>query len=359
MIAAGVLLFLIDIARKLRFSFGGGSGNVWNASGLEWLPTDVYQTRSIPIVTGRDPLWDQPNLARDVKAGRYFLPGTQTGRRETIITSPIDARPQHVLQLPNEPDWLPLLAAACTAIFFFGLTFKIVLPSLAVGFIAIGLMIVWVWSTDPGPGAGPVDIGAGLRLPVYVTGPESHSWWALVTLIVFSGALYACLVFSYFFLWTVNPGAWPPDGVTPAPWGWGAAAAAAYVASSGLIAFASRLLATAKGGAAAWRVSLALIAALPLLVGGLAVEAYGHWQSGLLPTAHSYGAVVYAFSALQGQYVAAVVIMGLYTVARSLTGRLDGVRRATFDNTMLLWHYAVAQALVGLFIVHLFPRLSG
>ena len=78
-----------------------------------------------------------------------------------------------------------------------------------------------------------------------------------------------------------------------------------------------------------------------------------------MPTAHSYGAVVYAFSALQGQYVAAVVIMGLYTVARSLTGRLDGVRRATFDNTMLLWHYAVAQALVGLFIVHLFPRLSG
>src|SRR5690606_1889171 len=125
-------------------------------------------------VTARDPIWDQPNLAEDVEAGRYFLPGTMTGQRETIDTSPIDARQQHVLQLPNEPDWLPVLAAICTAAFFFGLTFKLVLPSIAVGAFAIVLMVVWAWSTDPGPDAGPVDIGGGLTLPVYATGPMSH-----------------------------------------------------------------------------------------------------------------------------------------------------------------------------------------
>src|SRR5690606_14853889 len=118
----------------------------------------------IPIVTSRDPLWDQRNLAEDVEAGRYFLPGTGTGRRETIITSPIDAHPQHVLQLPNEPDWRPLLAAICTAAFFFGLTFKLVLPSLVVGVLALGLMVAWAWSTDPGPAAGPVAIGGGMTL---------------------------------------------------------------------------------------------------------------------------------------------------------------------------------------------------
>jgi len=357
-IAAGVLLFLIDLARKMRFSFGENPGNIWNASTLEWLPNDVYQTRSIPIVTSRDPIWDQPNLAKDVEAGAYFLPGTRTGRRETIVTSPIDARPQHVLQLPNEPDWLPLLAAACTAAFFFGLTFKIVLPSLAIGVLAVALMIAWAWSTDPGPELGPIDIGADIRLPVYATGPESHSWWALITFILFSGSLYACMIFTYFFLWTVNPGEWPPPDVTPVSTGWGLAAAASYIASSGLVAVAGRAL-ISSGTGAGLQVSVALLTGLALLFGGLAIEIYGQWQSGLNPTAHSYGAVVYAFSALQGQYIGAVAIMGGYTVARAVSGRLDGVRRSTFDNTMLLWHYTVAQALVGLLVVHGFPRVTG
>ena len=73
----------------------------------------------------------------------------------------------------------------------------------------------------------------------------------------------------------------------------------------------------------------------------------------------SYGAVVYMVSALQGAYVFTVAVMALYTIARSLAGKLDGRRRATFDNTMLFWHYTVAQGLLGLALVHLAPRLLG
>jgi cytochrome c oxidase subunit I+III len=60
---------------------------------------------------------------------------------------------------------------------------------------------------------------------------------------------------------------------------------------------------------------------------------------------------------LQGQLVLVVVIMGGYTLARSLSGLLDGARRVTFDNTMLLWHYTVAQGLVALALAHGFPRM--
>src|SRR5690606_580845 len=119
------------------------------------------------------------------------------------------------------------------------------------------------------------------------------------------------------FLWTVNPGAWPPAGVSPASHAWGLASAAAYVASSGLVFIAGRTLASPKGFAK-MPASLALAAGIVFLTGGLTLEAYGHWQSGLDATAHSYGAVVYAFSALQGQFVGAVAIMGAFTVARAL-----------------------------------------
>ena len=46
--AAGVALFLFDLARKFRPTFADNAGNVWNAGTLEWLPTDTYNTRSIP-----------------------------------------------------------------------------------------------------------------------------------------------------------------------------------------------------------------------------------------------------------------------------------------------------------------------
>jgi cytochrome c oxidase subunit I+III len=54
-----------------------------------------------------------------------------------------------------------------------------------------------------------------------------------------------------------------------------------------------------------------------------------------------------------------LTIMGLYTLARSFCGMLTGLRRATFDNTMLFWHYGTAQALVALAVSTLFPRLIG
>ncbi|MBF0307119.1 MAG: cbb3-type cytochrome c oxidase subunit I [Alphaproteobacteria bacterium] len=78
----GALVFLIDLARNFRPFTGANAGNVWNAGTLEWLPGGTSVTRSIPIVTSLEPLWDQPTLARDVEDGRYYLPGTATGRRE-------------------------------------------------------------------------------------------------------------------------------------------------------------------------------------------------------------------------------------------------------------------------------------
>ena len=52
-----------------------------------------------------------------------------------------------------------------------------------------------------------------------------------------------------------------------------------------------------------------------------------------------------------------VAIIAPYALARPLCGLLDRRRRATFDNTALLWHYAVRQGLVVLAVVHLGPRV--
>jgi cytochrome c oxidase subunit I+III len=95
------------------------------------------------------------------------------------------------------------------------------------------------------------------------------------------------------------------------------------------------------------------------MMAGLATAIYADWHVGLRPSESSYGAVVYMFSVVQGVYVAALTLMGLFVLARSLTGRLSASRRASLDNTALLWHYMTAQGVIGLTLTHFFPRLMG
>ncbi len=358
LIGAGVVVFLIDLARNFRPATTDNAGNIWNVGTLEWLPNGNYATRSIPFVTSREPLWDQPNLASDVEAGRYYLPGAPTGYRETIITSPIHARPLYLLQIPG-PSLYPVLGAIATAIFFLMLTLKLVTPALIAGIFAVAMIIRWLWSSDPGPNHPPVDIGGGILLPVYRTGPLSHSWWAMVVLILVSASVFACFVFSYFFLWTMAPQVWPsgPDALPYADYP--LTAAVLLVLSSTGIAWASQALKRAGKDTGHWPMRLGLAFALLALIGALAAEFYGHWQSGLRAPENSYAAMVYTLIASQGLFAATLAIMGLYTLARSFAGRLDAQRRATFDSTMLLWHYTVVQGLLTLGMIHLFPRFIG
>jgi cytochrome c oxidase subunit I+III len=357
MIAIGVAIFLVDMARNFRFTGEDNAGNVWNAGTLEWLPNGNYATRSIPSVNSREPLWDQPDLAKNVEDGRYYLPGTATGGREALVTSPFDARPQYILQIPG-PGWQPVLSAVFTAAFFLLLTVKLIFLSVICGVLAVGCVIWWLWETDPGPVRPPADIGGGVVVPVYVTGPMNHSWWAMIVLMVVSGMVFTCLIFSYLFLWLVNPMAWPPQETVLPAVAWPLAAAFLYVASAALILWASRVL---KGDdrRAPRSVPILIGVALVLVLGASAVDLWAQWRSGLSPSAHAYGAAVYSILSLQIFFVLTTLVMGLYTIARWVAGRLDSVRRTTFDNTMLFWIYTTGQGLVGLLVVYGFPRLGG
>jgi cytochrome c oxidase subunit I+III len=360
LLAAGVLLFLLDLLRNFRpFHGKQGAGNVWHAGTLEWIGSGSYGVRSIPLVDSREPLWTHPDLKEQTEAGAWFLPRAVTGTRETLVTSPLEGRPQFVLQLPG-PAWSPFLAAIATAVGFLMLTLKLVAPALVLGVVATAFIVWWLWwGTDNGPAGPPVDVGGGFVVPTYATGPRSHSWWAMVVLILVAAVLFAALVFSYLYLWTVSPHVWPEVTGQPLPAPlWPLAAAAALVASSGLLLVAERALRRSRpGGRAGERIALGL--AVGLLAAAPALELAGVVGSGLSPSTTSYGALVFAAECLQVFLTAVVVLMGLYTLARSFAGKLSPERRASFDNTRLFWHYAVVQGLAVLALVHLGPRVLG
>jgi hypothetical protein len=95
---------------------------------------------------------------------------------------------------------------------------------------------------------------------------------------------------------------------------------------------------------------------LVLLGGAFAAEIAGQWRAGWRPDQSGYAALVGMNVVLQGQLVVAVAVMSLFAVARRWAGHLNVRRRAVFDNVRLLWLYAVAQSLLGLLLVHGFPR---
>jgi cytochrome c oxidase subunit I+III len=356
-LASGVLIFVIDLLRTFRPVITGSAGqdNPWQAGTLEWLPNDVYSTRSIPLVTSANPLWAQPELAREVENGHHFLPDAPTGERETLVTSAIEGRPQYVIRMPG-PGFAHVIAALGTAGFFLLLTIKLIIPAAICAVIAVGACLIWTWELDKGPDKGNVHIGSGIVLPTYMTGPASHAWWAMIVLILVAGSLYVAYIFSYLYLWVVSPEVWPasPDDL---PAVLHPILCAGLAVLSAVLTFgAGRAL--RSPGRKSWLSALLLVGAAVAFISAIALNLHGHWSSGLRPTESSYGAIVYMSMVLDVQIGLALSFMLVVAVARIAARRLDRVRRISYESAALFCYYGVFQMLAGLALMHGFARMT-
>jgi cytochrome c oxidase subunit I len=109
-LAAGFAVFFVDAVRSLRYGPPAGD-NPWNAPTLEWAttsPPPAYNFRNIPVVTGANPLWDNPEILP-------VATGLAVDRREVVVTSVAEARPEARETSPGNSIW-PLLAAIATSV---------------------------------------------------------------------------------------------------------------------------------------------------------------------------------------------------------------------------------------------------
>jgi cytochrome c oxidase subunit I+III len=348
--AAGVALSLIALARALLRPHRE-PGNPWNAPSLEWLPQESYGMRSIPQVTTRDPLWEQPTLQRQVVDGQHWLPGTAFGGRETLVTTPRRAEIRHLLRLPGD-GWMHFLAAAGTAGFFLFLTVSWFVPAVLCGVAAIAAIVAWVWELDRPPPQPRAVIGDGVSVPAVASGRVSHAWWAMVILLVVDATIFASLAFAHVHL-SMKLDVCPPPGARLPGGGW--AAAGLFVAASALMAWAVRRLRHPRQGLLRAAVLLAMVCS----IAAFGVDLAAHLRAGLAPTHHAWGASVAALVGWQGFHAAIVLLMGSYLVARSVAGALRQDARATLDSTALMWHYVGAQGIAGIALVRLLPQWMG
>ncbi|MGB3378049.1 MAG: cbb3-type cytochrome c oxidase subunit I [Allopontixanthobacter sediminis] len=350
-IAAGVLLFLVDLARNFRFTTEHDAGNVYGGGTLEWLPTGLYSTRSIPLVKSREPLWDDPEICDDVAEGRYFLPNSATGLRETIITSPINAEPQYLQLMPGPSPW-PIGAAVFTAVFFLSLTVQAYAFGAFGGIVAVVCVLRWLWETDRPIQQQTADIGGGITVPIAVTGPTSHSWWALSTLMVVLGMIVFMGLFGYLYLFGIHPEVW----IAAPPLSQSAGIAAALVGALGLAWLSRRSMATKQSGEFPGQVPwLASAIAAGLLGAAIWWDWTGWSAAGLVASASGQGATVFALLSFQACTVATAAIMALYLGFRSGRGLLLGPNSVTLDVVVRFVSYTAMQGLAIAAVVRFFP----
>jgi heme/copper-type cytochrome/quinol oxidase subunit 1 len=138
---AGGLVFVGNVLVSLRRGMPAGD-NPWDASTLEWAttsPAPIYNHLFIPIVSGREPLWEYSRGEMPV------VTGLRTDRHEGLLTSVMDAEPEHRYEFKG-PTILPLLLAVAgggaiiAAIFTpWGVTIGAILTFI--------ILFCWFWPT--------------------------------------------------------------------------------------------------------------------------------------------------------------------------------------------------------------------
>jgi cytochrome c oxidase subunit I+III len=165
--------------------------------------------------------------------------------------------------------------------------------------------------------------------------------------------IFASVIFAYLFLWTA-PAAWQ-SSAEALPALWAPALAILLLLAGSLLAAASKRLISRS------RAVTALLQLLtgPLLVAGAVVPLLAHWESGLRPDVHSYGAVVFTLLSLLAVLTVAVLVICLYCVVRIAAGRLDHNRRLTLEISAMMTHYAVFQGVATVLFIHAMPYILG
>jgi cytochrome c oxidase subunit 1 len=140
-LAAGFALFFFDAVRSASRGAPAGD-NPWNAATLEWAtasPPPSYNFERIPVVLSADPLWhDQDTLP--------VATGLRVDRRELIVSSLVEARPEARESSPRPSIW-PLLTGLATSVM---LVWSIFTPWAVVwGAIPVAVALVgWFWPKD-------------------------------------------------------------------------------------------------------------------------------------------------------------------------------------------------------------------
>ncbi|MCO5731726.1 cytochrome c oxidase subunit I [Rhizobium sp. SSA_523] len=348
--AAGFALVVVDVLRPKRPQ---APANPWQAGTLEWLnqPEENWGLRSVPIITSRYPVWDQPDLRKNIEDGRYYLPDAETGHRETLVTSVLDGKPLQVLRVGGTSH-VTMIAAVMLGGVFIALTYEWWWVTILCAIGTLLAILYWLWTgTAAIPETELRDAGLGQKFPLYVSGPASVGWWAMFITMVGDGTAFASLAFGYFFYWTIHEDF--TAGLAGPGLFWPMLALFLFAVAWALMLASRTTNDRDRPGLTRLLIALSFVAT----AAGTACGLMGPYVHEMQPTLHVYPAIVWVLVIWTSVHAAVGVIMQLYCLARSYAGRLTATYDQDLHNVVLYFHFMAVTAVATFAIIGLFPSL--
>jgi cytochrome c oxidase subunit I+III len=146
LLALGLLASFLNLVWSW-FAGARAGPDPWRAPTLEWStssPPPVYNFRDIPAVVSREPRWHE---ARVGERARVAIDHPHDVRREALITTTLDAAPDHRVGLPQPSVW-PLFLALALGLAFLGAIVSLWFVPLG-GALAAVALVGWHWPVPP------------------------------------------------------------------------------------------------------------------------------------------------------------------------------------------------------------------
>jgi len=350
-LAIGIAMILIDVILH-ALTASRGKRNPWHAGTLEWAmitPPPAYNFASLPHVSSREPLADDPDLPVRLAKGQGYLGTPRHGWRETLTVEIATGKPDmHVIYPANTR--LPILMSAVTGVFFLSLLLKFywTVPLAVIG-VAI-LAWRWVWGLGRTDDLDAQALGHDITVPHAAMTDRSPGWWGSLFLLTANATFFGSLLFGFAFLWTIAPG-WPPPAWFMASVPELALGLAGTVL--GPVAMRAAIRTNRRGGNPVAGLALVLAGAIALALAFIFLLARTP-----PPTEHAYGATLFVLGSYGLFHAALATLMTAFLVARVRRGFTSALRQAEFSIVSLWVDYLSVIGALVLLAAHL-PDLLG
>ncbi len=345
-LAAGLLLVVIDLIYTGRRGVRA-KRNPWGGASLEWsLPTPPpnFNFAKVPKVLGRSPLWEPAPPASWLPDNA--LQDAPFGEREMLGTDPVTAQPQQIIRLAKSS----LLPMAC-AMAILGALVLLLMKMGGWSLLPLGILIGLVWQLawcSPHVG-GASAWSHRLGLPSQDCSLNPPGQWGVALLLLADGALFASLVFAYFFLW-IGSDNWTPS-VVP---GLNSQSAWLAIVLPTLAAFAIRHAAApmrSKPRISRFRGALLL----SCIAGGVAPAAHFVWAQLAPPQQGAASSASWALLGYAWLHQLVGATGSAFVLARHLISPDSTAVGLEVRLLRTWWNFAAVVAVVCWTIVHFFP----
>ena len=346
-VALGFLLVIVNLW-KSRVRGVPATANPWQAPTLEWAtpsPPPPHNFDVIPSVAHRYPLWmrDAPVDAPDrteLERGPTLIEG-----RQAVETTPLDARPARIIRMEGD-SYAPFWLTVGLSVTFLGLLFTRPLIAGAGAAGGFAALVGWLW-----PNLASVDRKAAHADLTAGRPPRTLAWWGMACLVVTEASLFAFLLFSYFYLGSIQTGRWPPHG--PPEIKLALINTAILLTSSVTLTWGHRGIRTESRP----RILLGIAATVALGITFLTIQGieYAHHPEPISTDAHS--SLFFTITGFHGAHVAVGLVMLVILLVRALTRGLGLWPNTAVRVASIYWHFVDLVWLAVFTTVYLTPRL--